>query len=215
MPSPGRSFQPARSAAARRTSASRSSSRCRRRSSTGSAPSRWASSSRWDSRAKWLAVAPIPRYEPWRSGESAGWNTIFWLGISYGQPIPAAPEPMFRNSQARHGRRRSGAAADVDDGRRPDVCRLELLGAAPAHLHGLAGVAGEPGRLDRHLAAVLPAEGRPGCGRHHAHVSSGIAELLRQLRRTPKGRCVPVHTVNLPPSHSASAARVSSGTCAM
>ena len=133
----------------------------------------------------------MPRYEPWRSGESAGWNASFWLGIAYGQPIPAAPEPMFRNSQARHGPVGARAAADVDDGRRPDVRRLELLGAAPVHLHGLAGVAREPGRFDRHLAAVLAAEGRSGGGRHHAYVLLGDAELFRELRADAEGTLRP------------------------
>ena len=41
-----------------------------------------ASSSMCDSRAKWFAVAASPRYEPWRSGERAGWNSMCWFAAS-------------------------------------------------------------------------------------------------------------------------------------
>ena len=80
-----------------------------------------------------------------------------------------------------HGAVGSGAAADVDDGCWPDVRRLELLCAAPVHLHGLAVVTREPGSFDRHFATVLPAEGRSGGRRDHAHVLFREAELFRQL----------------------------------
>ena len=59
----------------------------------------------------------------------------------------------------REGAVGASTAADVDDGRGADVRRLELLCAAPVHLHGLAVVTREPGSFDRHFATVLPAEG--------------------------------------------------------
>ena len=71
---------------------------------------------------------------------------------------------------------------DVDDGCRADVRRLELLCAAPVHLHGLPCLTRESGRLDRHFATVLPAEGRAGGRRDHADVLFRDAERFRQLR---------------------------------
>ena len=54
----------------------------------------------WVSRAKWLAVAASPRYEPWRSGASAGRKRWRWLGTSYGVRRPEPPELKLRASQA-------------------------------------------------------------------------------------------------------------------
>ena len=51
-----------------------------------------------------------------------------------------------------------------------------------SHLHGLTVVTRDPRRFDRHLATVLPAEGRSGGRRDHAYVLFWNAELFGQLR---------------------------------
>ena len=79
-------------AAAVNTAFRRSSFRFFRRNASGSMPIACARSSMCISRAKWFAVAARPRYEPCRSGDSAGWNPIRWCGISYSVRMAEAPE---------------------------------------------------------------------------------------------------------------------------
>ena len=73
------------------------------------------------------------------------------------------------------------ARLDLDDGGRPEGVIEEFLLPAPAHLHGLAGRLGQPGRLDRLLAAALAAESAPDEGGDHPHVVRGQAQSAGDL----------------------------------
>ena len=81
---------------------------------------------------------------------------------------------------------------------------------------GVCAAAREPRGFDRRFAGVLAAVAGARVGDDHADALLGDAERVGQLAcARPNGRCVPVQTVSLPSLHSATAARGSSGTCAM
>ena len=136
-----------------------------------------------DSRAKWFAVAASARYEPWRSGESAGWNSIALVRDRVG----ARDRRRARSCSCElPGGERAVAAApapDVDHRRGAEVRPRELLLAGPAHLH----------RLRRPLRPAAPPRSRPrrcacrrsrrpGVRHDHADLRFGDAEGRGQLR---------------------------------
>ena len=108
------------------------------------------------------------------------------------------------------------AGLDVDHARRPEVARTRTprRASTPA-----SRACPPPSRAapPRSHARPCACRRRPSrCrARSRARDPRACGTPSPARARTPNGRCVPVHTVSLPSVHSATAARGSSGTCAM
>ena len=137
------------------------------------------------------------------------------------EPRTASGGRTCRSSSCRTPTRRSRPSAstpavDVDDAGRPEVAPHELFVARVDELDRPAGGLREPRRLDGLLARVLAAVAGAHVGHDDAHAIFGQAKRLRRLRRGRRtAAACRVQTVTLPSVHSATAARGSSGTCAM
>src|SRR6266404_623121 len=107
------------------------------------------------------------------------------------------------------------AALHLDDASRTKIGPSEFFFASPYDFHG------RPAARDKRAASsaaslvcFLP-YAEPVSGTITRTLLSGIWNTAARSSRTAKGRCVPVQTVSFPSVHSATAARGSSGACAI